>query len=340
MATTLDFASPGPVTRSYRLVVHQYGFMKEQCRNGQPIEFPPFKAGDCSWCIYYYPNGRSTSSADYISIFIAGAGGRAVTDEPVKARVSFSLLDRAGEPVPGHSCSGVWEYSKLDWYGCDLFIHKESLEALEYLVDDRLTIECVVSVERAYDLQQRLSLDPDVTFQVGGEAFSVHRCVLAAKSPVLEAELARESTLAAWACCIHIDDMLPQVFKSVLHFVYTDSLPEMTTGPEEESIMAEHLLVAADRFDMQELKLICEEILSSDINVNTVTKTLGLAVQHHCHMLRDACIEFLGDPPVLEAVMATDHDILELVAKNCPMLLKEMWAYEDDPMQDELAMCF
>ena len=91
---------------------------------------------------------------------------------------------------------------------------------------------------------------------------------------------------------------------------------------------------------MQELKLICEEILSSDINVNTVTKTLGLAVQHHCHMLRDACIEFLGDPPVLEAVMASDHDILELVAKNCPMLLKEMWAYEDDPMQDELAMCF
>jgi speckle-type POZ protein len=184
MATTLDFASPGPVTRSYRLVVHQYGFMKEQCRNGQPIEFPPFKAGDCSWCIYYYPNGRSTSSADYISIFIAGAGGRAATDEPVKARVTFSLLDRAGEPVPGHSCSGVWEYSKLDWYGCDLFIHKESLEASssEYLVDDRLTIECVVSVERANDLQQRLSLDPDVTFQVGGEVFSVHSCVLAAKS--------------------------------------------------------------------------------------------------------------------------------------------------------------
>jgi speckle-type POZ protein len=126
----------------------------------------------------------------------------------------------------------------------------------------------------------------------------------------------------------------------MLHFVYTDSLPEMTTGTEEESIMAEHLLAAADRFDMQELRLICEEILSSDINVNTVTKKLRLAVQHQCHTLRDACIEFLEDPPVLEAVMATDDDILELVAKNCPMLLKEMWAYEDDPMQDELVLCF
>jgi hypothetical protein len=45
-------------------------------------------------------------------------------------------------------------------------------------------------------------------------------------------------------------------------------------------------------------------------------------------MLRDACIELLEDPPVLEAVMAIDDDILELVAKNCPQLLKEMWAYE------------
>jgi speckle-type POZ protein len=121
----------------------------------------------------------------------------------------------------------------------------------------------------------------------------------------------------------------------MLHFVYTDSLPETTTGPEEESIMAEHSLVAADRFDMQELKLICEEILSSDINVSTVTKKLRLAVQHNCHKLRDACIEFLEDPPVLEAVMAIDDDIVELVAKNCPLRLMEMWAYEDDPMQDE-----
>jgi speckle-type POZ protein len=336
MPTTLDFASAGPVTRTSRLVVDHYWFKKEQYRNGQWIKSSPFKAGHCSWCIYYYPNGSSTSSADYVSIFIAlaGAGGRA-TEEPVKARVRFTLLDRAGEPVPDHSvCSGVWEYPRVGHeQGCSRFIHKEFLEASEYLVDDCFTIECVVSVDRAHDLQRRLSLDPDVTFQVGGEAFSVHRCVLSAKSPVFQAELAR-----AGCCCIQIDDMLPQVFKSMLHFVYTDSLPEMT-GPEE-SIMAERLLVAADRFDMQELKLICEEILSSDINVNTVTKTLGLAVQHHCHMLRDACIEFLGDPPVLEAVMATDHDILELVAKNCPMLLKEMWAYEDDPMQDELAMCF
>jgi speckle-type POZ protein len=135
--------------------------------------------------------------------------------------------------------------------------------------------------------------------------------------------------------------MLPQVFESLLHFVYTDSLPEMT-DETEESMMAEHLLVAADRFDLQGLKLICEEILCRDINEDTVAKILRFAVQHQCCLLRDACIEFLEDPPVLQAVVANDNDLLELVAKTCPVLLKELWDYDedDDPMQDELALCF
>ncbi|XP_034570586.1 BTB/POZ and MATH domain-containing protein 1 [Setaria viridis] len=181
--------------------------------------------------------------------------------------------------------------------------------------------------------------DADVMFQVGDEVFSAHRSVLAARSPVFEAELNSVTRVAGE--CIRIDDMLPQVFESLLHFVYTDSLPEMTGA--EEPMMAEHLLVAADRFGMQDLKLICEEkLLCTDINEDTIAKMLRLAVQHHCRLLRDACIEFLEDPPVLQAVMANDdEDLLELVAKTCPAVLKELWACDEDGcMQDELAMCF
>ena len=106
--------------------------------------------------------------------------------------------------------------------------------------------------------------------------------------------------------------------------------------------MAENLLVAADRFDLLRLKQICEEILCRDINEDTVAKILRLAMQHQCCLLRDACIEFLEDPPVLQALVANDDDLLELVAKTCPVLLKELWDYDedDDPMQDVLAMCF
>ena len=263
---------------------------------------------------------------------------------PIKARFVFSLLDRNGEPVPGHTvCTNVRKYSRAgSGYGSDVFIRKESLEemASEYLVDaDCFTIRCDVSVYRPSPLSNMqkhlLDTDADVMFQVAGEKFSAHRCVLRARSPVFKAELSRAST--SGSSCIRIDDMLPQVFKSLLHFIYTDSLPEVTGV--EGSMMAEHLLAAADRFGMQGLKLICEEKLIRELNENTAAKILKLAVQHNSSFLREACFVFLSDPPVLEAAMAMDDGLLEQVAKICPALLKKMWAYEDDPMQDELDMC-
>ena len=59
----------------------------------------------------------------------------------------------------------------------------------------------------------------DVTFQVAGEAFRAHRCILAARSPVFKAELfgaMKEST--STGACIRIGDMLPQVFNAFAAF--------------------------------------------------------------------------------------------------------------------------
>jgi hypothetical protein len=95
-------------------------------------------------------------------------------------------------------------------------------------------------------------------FQVSGETFKAHRCVLAARSPVFNAQFfgqMKESDAAA-GVVVCIDDMEAHVFEALLFFVYTDSLPEMNS--EEEAAMFQHLLVAADRYDLERLKLICE----------------------------------------------------------------------------------
>ena len=343
---TLDFSTAnvaGGATRC-KLQIHHYWEEDKINPNGQSLETPSFNAGDCYWCIYCDPEPDCIISTPTTGMSISVAlDGRVA--RPIKARFVFSLLDRNGEPVPGHTvCTNVRKYSRAgSGYGSDVFIRKESLEemALEYPVDaDCFTIRCDVAVYRPSplsNLQQQHLLDTksDVTFQVAGEKFSAHRCVLAARSPVFKAELSRAST--SGSSCIRIDDMLPQVFKTLQHFVYTDSLPEVTGV--EGSMMAEHLLAAADRFGMQGLKLICEEKLIRELNENTAAKILKLAVQHNSSFLREACFVFLSDPPVLEAAMAMDDGLLEQVAKICPALLKKMWAYEDDPMQDELDMC-
>lgn len=77
------------------------------------------------------------------------------------------------------------------------------------------------------------------------EMFVAHRLVLAARSPVFKAELYSSMEEGIVTNTIRIDDMEAQVFKAMLNFIYTDSWQEMEQ--EDESTMAQHLLVAADK---------------------------------------------------------------------------------------------
>jgi speckle-type POZ protein len=110
------------------------------------------------------------------------------------------------------------------------------------------------------------------------------------------------------------------VFKALLHFVYTGSLPE--PQKEDEDFTYQHLLVAADRYGMERLKLICEEKLCKYINVGSAVIILALAEQHHCLGLKKACFSFLVAPANLRAVVVTDG--FQHLSKSCPSLMVEV----------------
>ena len=151
-----------------------------------------------------------------------------------------------------------------------------------------------------------------MTFEVSGETFGAHRCVLAARSEVFMAHLFGTAT----SNVIHITNMETKVFRALLCFIYTDSCPEMEKNSmeddempgvaeqgqveevledktsevveqtQEEAVEDEILLqwlqdlfVAADRYDLQRLKFICEKQLSELIGVS--------------RGLKEACIKFI-----------------------------------------------
>lgn len=97
----------------------------------------------------------------------------------------------------------------------------------------------------------------DVEFRVGGEMFSAHRPVLMARSEVFMAELSGSMKEATTTNIIQIDDMEAQVFAGLLTFIYTDTWPKIKQ--EDECNMSQHLLVAADRYNLRRLKVMCEE---------------------------------------------------------------------------------
>ncbi|CAO2149771.1 unnamed protein product [Urochloa humidicola] len=159
----------------------------------------------------------------------------------------------------------------------------------------------------------------DVTLEVDEETFRAHRSILVARSPVFKAELLspmEEGTSAA--CCVSVKNITARVFKALLHFIYTDSLPDIDEG--EAMAMVQQLLTAADRYGLKRLKLICENKLCNYIGTTTVGTILALAEQHGCDGLKKACLEFLMSGSNLKAAIATDG--FDHLANSCPSVLK------------------
>lgn len=236
------------------------------------------------------------------------------------------------------------------------FIKKADLEASPYLTDDSFSIRCdftvvTISSKRSrggnkfVDVpQSNLHLHlgdllksqegADVIVYVAGEKFLAHRSVVEARSPVFKAEISLSDTafVGASHSIVEICDMEPRMFKSLLHFMYTDTvlvLPEMARGkkkgePRGDVVMAGNLLVAADRYGVERLKLICERKLCNHIGSDTAATSLALAEQRGCSGLKEACFEFLASPSNLEARVASDG--YKHLKSTCPTVIKELIA--------------
>ncbi|OVA05529.1 BTB/POZ-like [Macleaya cordata] len=321
---------------------------------GKYIASDTFKVGGYSWAIYFYPDGKSIEdNATYVSLFIALASEG--TD--VRALFELTLLDQSGkERHKVHSHFGrplesgpyTLKYRGSMW-GYKRFFKRTALEASDYLKDDCLSVDCSVGVVRSLTEGPKIysitvppsnigqhfgqllenGMGTDVNFEVDGEIFAAHKLVLAARSPVLRAQLFGPMKDRNTQC-IKVEDMEASVFKALLHFMYWDDMPDMNEPMELNSkwastMMAQHLLAAADRYGVERLRLICEAKLCEDVAVNSVATTLALAEQHHCFQLKSVCLKFVASPENLRAVMQTDG--FEYLKESCPMVLTELLEY-------------
>ncbi|KAJ4789683.1 BTB/POZ and MATH domain-containing protein 2 [Rhynchospora pubera] len=213
-------------------------------------------------------------------------------------------------------------YNQNDIYGYPNFVKRSIFESV--LEDDCLMVCCTVSVVKDFPVEldfpllvppplalQQLShlletgYGADVTFQVKGETFNAHKCILAMRSQVFQAQFFGQLKEKS-GTVINIEDMEAHVFKSLLHFIYSETIPEFQEINESEKIhLAQHLLVAADRYDLNRLKVICENILYGTIDKSNVVALFSFADMHNCVHLKRACLKSLASPEILEEVVAT-----------------------------------
>lgn len=301
-----------------------------------------FCVGGHSWYIKYYPDGYDKESSDWISVFLR-LNYPARVDHDVRARFKFSVLDQNGEPVTFFTLSSqMHTFSKTcESWGYDKFAKRKDLESSSHVKNDTIHIRCDVTVMKIQthivvsseslvkvppsNLHQHLGdllvsqVGSDVAFEVGDEVFLAHRTVLAARSSVFKVELLGPMKETS-SPLVQVKDMEASTFKALLHFIYTDSLPDIDEA--NKITMAQHLLVAADRYAMERLKLICEDILCNFIDTSTAATTIVLAEQHGCYRLKEACFKFLKNYKNLHEVMETDG--FDHLIESCPSLLKEL----------------
>ncbi|CAO2036582.1 unnamed protein product [Urochloa humidicola] len=340
---------PQSITTTHNFEVINFSFL-DGMGIGNCVGSSTFSIGGCNWCIAFYPDGSLRNrAAGYASVFLCFLGGR---EAGVRAKFSLSLLDKDNKVFRTKAKSRgtrrkVWRAHGAhtfeqtdDYWGWCRFIDKSKLRELLRMSGDCFTIRCVLTVIQegtaAADvsaivvppssLHQDLSRmlkderEADVTFIVQDQVFRAHRNVLAARSTVFEVELFGDMKVIPPHHIIGVDDMEPDVFECILHFVYTDCIPDNCI--EDEIVPTQRLLVAADRYGLSRLRVLCEEKLSRWIDVQSVARTLALAQQHKCVQLKDACVGFIASRDVLGAVMETEG-FKHLIARY-PLIMKEI----------------
>jgi speckle-type POZ protein len=261
---------------------------------GGSINSGRFRAGGHSWYIEYHHE----INADGVAVFLCldHAGG---DYKKVEAEGECHLLGHSGKRIQMSRDENI--FSRTSNRMDIMWLHARSdLEAEDsFHIWCHLTVVDVTEVKPLYlhsDLARLLAskVGGDVTFVVAGETFTAHRCVLAARSEVFKAEFFGPGKENAAATHVRIDDMEPRVFEALLHFIYTDTLPEVNKS--DKITMAPGLLVAADRYGMRRLGWICEDILRLYVDAGTAVATLKLAKKHViCSRVKEACIESLKD---------------------------------------------
>ncbi|KAJ3692279.1 hypothetical protein LUZ60_012629 [Juncus effusus] len=115
--------------------------------------------------------------------------------------------------------------------------------------------------------------------------------------------------------------MKSQVFKALLHFLYTYSLPY---DADTDTNMIQHLLVAADQYAIEGLIMKCENMLIEKISLDVVLGFLKCAERHNFNKLKDACLEMVVQHEnFIELVLTEEYNVM---IQEFPSLLVDLRA--------------
>lgn len=154
----------------------------------------------------------------------------------------------------------------------------------------------------------------DVTLLVGDRKFKAHKVILMARNAVF-ASMFTCDMLEKATNEVMIEDIEPDIFKELLGFVYCGRIGSGELGFEE--MVA--LLKAADKYSMDDLKLVCATNICKYLDVNKAADILILADQYRLDDLKKRSMKFIVAN--IKQVILTDS-YKQLVQLHVPLIVE------------------
>ena len=299
-------------SKKYTFVWRVSDFSSRPEKNGEVLNSGDFiiKGPDekiTKWCAQIYPKGDESNNSEYISVYLQ----KKTTDEVIAFYTLYYLNANKTKQKPRVLSLSKLEAKRDESWGWPRAIYLNNLS--HYLQDDDLTlifeittigetkksIEFVDNEERCLALtdnyhQRQLSSDyemlflskdsSDVIIRCGDKVFDCHKIILASRSPVFKTML--ESNMKEKINGeVEIKDMDHDVLDDLLKYIYSGIAPNIDAHSLE-------LYAAADLYQLEKLKELCELKLCSRFDISNCLDLLILGDLHNAPKLKAAALEF------------------------------------------------
>lgn len=148
----------------------------------------------------------------------------------------------------------------------------------------------------------------DVTLVVGDSELKAHRAILASRSNTFD------SMFESGESRYELADIDLEVAEHTLRYIYTGLVPPLGTYGRE-------IFVAADKYQLDSLKMLAEDSLAGSLTVENVIHVLVLADQHSASKLKQIALAFITKNA--RPVMATEA--WEQMGVERPLLLMQLY---------------
>ena len=143
----------------------------------------------------------------------------------------------------------------------------------------------------------------DALIECGGQSFMCHQIILATSSPVFcamfQADMREKETRT-----VFIQDIEPEIICLLLHWIYSGSIENaalLQTCKRQtrnsqicNNEMFIELLRAADKYQLDKLKELCEANLCSILNPTNVLELLVFGYLHNATRLKNAALKLVA----------------------------------------------